>query len=117
MGLFDALKGIVDEMPTPILESYNAIINGVAAMLGESPEAWRGAIALGMEVMKGLSSYHTEEPDATSPIDHFMMIVIIGLMDKPWGRKALDDLRGAQQQRMGEMLRDVMGDIFGGGEL
>jgi hypothetical protein len=110
-GLWAEHDRTVADMPPAITAIYRGILDPMISDLGESPEAWRGAIRIGMEILKGLS---TEHERGANPITweeargQFIIVIIVGLMNTPWGRQALDDMQGSSEQRMRAMVDECM---------
>lgn len=117
--LYAAHDEIVADMPGPIRESYDQILLPLMADLGESPEAWRGAVRIGMEIMKGLSAESDEPIDELTQAQvnaaraQFVLILLIGLINTPWGRTALEANRNSGEARMRQMVDEVMRGMVG----
>jgi hypothetical protein len=94
--MLEASTDIVAQMPPEVREALDEIVGGVARSLGESPEAWRGAARMGLEVMRGIvEGVEKTELDSTS---RFLLVFLTKFVSQPWAMQALEQIKAQAQE-------------------
>jgi hypothetical protein len=89
--LSEVAASIVAEMPDDVREALDNIVSGLARKLGESPEAWRGAAVMALEMMNGL--IEGNELGVRDNTSRFMLIMLTRFVSLPWAAQALEDMK------------------------
>lgn len=81
---------IVRVMPAEIRGYYDEIMRRIERDLGESPEAWRGAVLMAMEAIRCITVGEDANLVNSTPSERLIMLVCSGLVISPYA-KALED--------------------------
>jgi len=93
--LIEVSEAVYGDMPPDVREALDEIIAGITRDLGESPEAWRGAARVVLEIMRGIiESNSVMELDSTG---RFMLLVLSRFVALPWANQALEAMRMAHE--------------------
>jgi len=97
--LSEASDAIVADMPPEIREALDSILDSIIANmtrnLGESPEAWRGAALMALEVMHGI--LESMEMGIVDNTQRFMLLVLSRFVAQPWAAEQLEAMRAAHE--------------------
>jgi len=88
---------IIADMPPEIREALDNIIAGMTRNLGESPEAWRGAALMALEIMHGI--VESIEMGIVDNTQRFMLLVLSRFVALPWASEQLEIMKATQEAR------------------
>ena len=108
-ALHAAEAEMVEAMTPQLRVSFDEIVARLMSGLGESPEAWRGAVLVLMDVLTGLSMAHAECREEDFPPElHFLMLVVVHIVSSPWGMQGLEH---ARDTHIRGMLRELFREM------
>jgi hypothetical protein len=88
----DTMTEVSGSLPPVVVAVIDQVIDAVVARLGESPEAWRGAIEVITLVMKAMMMGR-EDPDDPVMLnvnETMIGLIISTLAASPWSRVAMN---------------------------
>jgi hypothetical protein len=88
--LLNAHGAIVAEMPPNVRALYMALHGRMVKELGESSEAWRGAMAMSLEVIRCMGVGNNHDIASFTASERLILLVCSGLAASPYAKAALE---------------------------
>jgi len=92
-------NSIIDQMPPDVREALDEIVGSIARDLGESPEAWRGASRLALEVMRSIVESLDDDLSKLDSTGRFLLVFLVKFVGQPWAMKALEQIKAAKEAK------------------